>query len=881
MDTQPIANCCPRCQTPLPPDAPQGLCPKCLFAAVATPTEADQPAGNRPAPPPLTEIAAAFPQLEILEFIGQGGMGFVFKARQPKLDRLVALKILPQSLAADPTFAERFNREARLLARLNHPGIVTVHDFGVAVAAGILPAVEPGVPPGGKGVEISGTLPNSEAIASPTANPDGKMPPSRSGQRPDATQFYYLLMEFVDGVNLRQAMQAGRFTPAQALAIVPKICEALHFAHNEGVLHRDIKPENILLDAKGRVKIADFGIAKLMGNAGRADLRVSQAAQQHRPTEPNLTQAGKTLGSPNYMAPEQLEHPGEVDHRADIYSLGVVFYEMLTGELPLGRFAPPSQKSAADPRVDEVVLRALEKERERRQHSAGEVKTQVETITGTPVSGSSRGDEAQIEKSESRKQKAEIAPRFSRTAIVGAVLILIPLLAFGYSFLVTIVSPGTKPWEMSVLRFWDGVLKLLGIAALVATTILGWIAVAHIRRSAGKLYGLWLAVFDGLLFPLLALDGAIVGAVIIVLRLLHQVFHDWTVAPIIGSALLLAPAVFGIIVLADFLIIRRVWRAVNQPVGGGTRVGAAPAMPLRGIMLGLGKRLALVFVVGAILGEAFNRITIHWRESEQELSMLPFLVLSVMAVLWAARPVFYQSRPRPGSILLWLGLSVLLWFGLGACYVAYSIYLAPNLGLYSEPDWMVDNAGWQRQIRVGSAKHLWRRPLVSPQFASTNEVMLSLDDEQQTRLVDMDTGRQALRSGLGASELIEWARGEKLDVAAWMKAGRLSVEGLDLWVVPVSDEHWDKDSPQVVADYWLLERNPAKPTTVLWPLADHWQIERHMRRDAMPEWLLASETATFYFRSREGGMGILQITGFTDDPHGVKLRYKLVQPGKN
>ncbi len=130
---------CPKCQAPLPADAPQGLCPKCLLAAASVPTEAGQPAG-RPAPPSIGEIAAAFPQLEILEFIGQGGMGFVFKARQPKLDRLVALKILPQSLAADPTFAERFNREAKLLARLNHPGIVTVHDFGVATGRAGLPA---------------------------------------------------------------------------------------------------------------------------------------------------------------------------------------------------------------------------------------------------------------------------------------------------------------------------------------------------------------------------------------------------------------------------------------------------------------------------------------------------------------------------------------------------------------------------------------------------------------------------------------------------------------------------------------------------------------------------------------------------------------------
>jgi serine/threonine protein kinase len=370
MATQPIANCCPKCQTPLPPDAPQGLCPKCLFAAVATPTEANQPAGNRPAPPSLPDIAVAFPQLEILEFIGQGGMGFVFKARQPKLDRLVALKILPQSLAADPTFAERFNHEARLLARLNHPGIVAVHDFGVAT--------------GRAGSPLSAEREDEHERRARSDAPYQSQ-----------SQFYYLLMEFVDGVNLRQAMQAGRFTPDQALAIVPKICEALQFAHNEGVLHRDIKPENILLDARGRVKIADFGIAKLMERGWVADQpqhvtadKALRLAEDGTAALPNLTEAGKTLGSPNYMAPEQIEHPGEVDHRADIYSLGVVFYEMLTGELPLGRFAPPSQKSAADPRVDEVVLRALEKERERRQHSVGEVRTQVETIAST--SGGSR-----------------------------------------------------------------------------------------------------------------------------------------------------------------------------------------------------------------------------------------------------------------------------------------------------------------------------------------------------------------------------------------------------------------------------------------------------------------------------------------------------------
>jgi serine/threonine protein kinase len=278
------------------------------------PTDAGKGATSQSTPPAHEELVAAFPQLEILELIGQGGMGFVFKARQPKIERLVALKILPQSLAADPAFAERFTREGRVLARLNHPNIVTIHDFG------------------------------------------------------QSNGFFYLLMEFVDGVNLRQAMKLGRFTPAQALAVVPHICEALQFAHNEGILHRDIKPENILLDSKGRVKIADFGIAKLVGDPH---------------TDATLTGSGATLGTPHYMAPEQLERPGEVDHRADIFSLGVVFYEMLTGELPLGKFQPPSQKVQVDVRLDEVVLHALEKEPARRYQQVSQVRTAVDTISGS------------------------------------------------------------------------------------------------------------------------------------------------------------------------------------------------------------------------------------------------------------------------------------------------------------------------------------------------------------------------------------------------------------------------------------------------------------------------------------------------------------------
>ena len=309
---------CPRCGAPLPADAPQGLCPRCVLGVgLATHTDAGgefDAAGTKVLQPPPSpaEIARHFPQLEILECLGRGGMGVVYKARQPRLERLVALKILAPEKERDPKFAERFTREAKALARLNHPNIVTVYDFG------------------------------------------------------EANGFYYLMMEYVDGASLRQLLRAGKTTPEEALTIVPPICEALQYAHQQGIVHRDIKPENILLDKQGRVKIADFGIAKLLG-------------PDRRP-EP-LTADQQVMGTPHYMAPEQVEKPATVDHRADIYSLGVVFYEMLTGELPLGKFQPPSKRVQVDVRLDEVVLHALEKEPDRRYQQASEVKTDLDAIT--------------------------------------------------------------------------------------------------------------------------------------------------------------------------------------------------------------------------------------------------------------------------------------------------------------------------------------------------------------------------------------------------------------------------------------------------------------------------------------------------------------------
>jgi hypothetical protein len=168
-------------------------------------------------------------------------------------------------------------------------------------------------------------------------------------------------------------MRAG-LSPHEALRIVPQLCDALQFAHDEGIVHRDIKPENILIDRRGRVKVADFGLAKLLGTAA----------------DTGLTATRQVMGTLHYMAPEQLAGTRDIDHRADIYSLGVTFYEMLTGELPLGRFPPPSRTPGVDERLDAVVLRALERAPAERFQQASEVKTQIESIAaGKPIAAAS------------------------------------------------------------------------------------------------------------------------------------------------------------------------------------------------------------------------------------------------------------------------------------------------------------------------------------------------------------------------------------------------------------------------------------------------------------------------------------------------------------
>jgi serine/threonine protein kinase/protein involved in polysaccharide export with SLBB domain len=542
------ANRCAECGGALAADSPQGLCPGCLLKRGLETNTFATAGGSPPAadfvPPTPGELAAYFPDLEILELIGRGGMGVVYKARQKRLDRLVALKILSPKIGQDPAFAERFHREARAMGMLSHPHIVTVHDFGCTEETGDAKEERRA------GGESSAAVPSSVA---PRPSPLAPHP------------LYYFIMEYVDGVNLRRLLDSQKLSPEQALAIVPQICDALQYAHDHGVVHRDIKPENILIDKNGAVKIADFGLAKLMrsSDSSRHAPRAEAGGTRSLPTsEPatgaamSLTGVGQVMGTPHYMAPEQFEHPKDVDHRADIYSLGVVFYQMLTGELPIGRFAPPSQRVQIDVRLDEVVLKALEKEPQRRYQHASEIKTRVESIATTPPAPASAAGSTMPTAS---FMPGGGVPRLSRLAVVGAAcaplffLLCLALMSFAVPVAAESGEHVGPPWWMPLLGI---ALTVLGAVAPFVTTILGGVAISQIRHSAGRLYGLPLAVADALLFPLLALD-AMMGYG------LDELFHA---VGLKGGPVFLLMIVLSLAV--DFFIIRWAWQAARQSADG-------------------------------------------------------------------------------------------------------------------------------------------------------------------------------------------------------------------------------------------------------------------------------------------------------------------------
>lgn len=292
----------------------------------------------------------------ILHKLGAGGMGEVWEAEDTRLGRNVAVKVLPEAVASDPDRLARFEREARAVAALSHPNIVAIHDFGTD-----------------RGVTFAVT-------------------------------------ELLRGGTLGRALRAGPLPQATALAYARQIADALAAAHGRGIVHRDLKPENIFITRDGRVKVLDFGLARIVQPVS------SRAAT--KTVEAPLTRAGALLGTIGYMAPEQL--CGEpVDHRADIFAFGCVLYEMLAGRSPfpadtateigaavLAGFPP--RLHAIDPAIERIVMRCLEKRPEDRVQSARELAAGLDLAAASPGA------------------PAPSAPRRTRTAlaVVAAVIIM-------------------------------------------------------------------------------------------------------------------------------------------------------------------------------------------------------------------------------------------------------------------------------------------------------------------------------------------------------------------------------------------------------------------------------------------------------------------------
>jgi len=311
---------CPQCGVSLTPEAPKGLCPRCLFSQAMRPPPEETVKLKKAAVPLPEEMASHFPNYEILRILGRGGMGAVYLARQTSLNRLVAIKILPAELDdGENNFTQRFKNEAQAMAQLSHPGIVAVYDFGQTT---------------------SGLL--------------------------------YIVMEYIDGTDVALMVERqGRLPSAHAMAITAHVCDALAYAHGKGIIHRDIKPSNIMIGYDGVVKVADFGLAKM-----------SQTEQS------GLTQSGMVMGTLHFMAPEALTLGRAVDQRADIYAVGVMLYQMLTGKLPQGLFEMPSlQVKGLDPRYDGIVAKALREDRNLRYASAVELRHDLDAILTQPVAG--------------------------------------------------------------------------------------------------------------------------------------------------------------------------------------------------------------------------------------------------------------------------------------------------------------------------------------------------------------------------------------------------------------------------------------------------------------------------------------------------------------
>ncbi len=308
---------CPSCggAVPTPSQDEESLHPMAAEQLLMRALNSTNPGGEDWIPPEASELDEVIgDRYRIIAMLGHGGMGAVYKARDTRLDRTVAIKILPEELARNPVILSRFEREAKSLAALDHPNIVKIHDYGFT-----------------------------------------------TGGSP------FFVMEFVKGDDIQSLRNRGTLDLRTALTMVSQVCDAIAYAHERKIIHRDIKPANVIVDERGRTKVADFGLAKLL----ETDTRPHH--------QPDLTITGQVMGTPVYMAPEQ-ESGAPVDHRTDIYALGVMLYNLLTGTPPRGAWSLPSELAPVDARLDQIVLRALQEKPEARYQSAAEFREDIDSV---------------------------------------------------------------------------------------------------------------------------------------------------------------------------------------------------------------------------------------------------------------------------------------------------------------------------------------------------------------------------------------------------------------------------------------------------------------------------------------------------------------------